>query len=61
MPDGGTGGFSCRQQELGRVSGSRREEGGIQEALLCVATEWAEVGWAMRAYRPLSILKSQSP
>lgn len=48
MSDGRTRAFSCRQQELGRLSGSRREEGGIQEALLCLAAEWAEVGWVMR-------------
>lgn len=61
MSDGRTGAFSCKQQELGRLSGNRWKEGRIQEALLWLAAEWAEVGWVMRAYRPLSILKSQSP
>lgn len=61
MSDGRKRGWLSLQAAGAGQAVWEQTERGIQEALLWLAAEWAEVGWAMRAYRPLSILKSQGP
>lgn len=61
MSNGGGGAFSLDNRSNGQAVWEQKWKVGWMPGNRALTAEWAGVGWAMGAYRPLSISVSQGP